>query len=190
MSIRRPTLSRLAAERQADELLRHQSEAPWTDSQLKRRSRREIPAGLSPADEEAEGASAYEELVQLARLSPLTPPQLLAFRLWAAGHTVTEAAWHMGVSRATAARIIRSALVTAYLMGGPTFRQFSARRTYRKSPDEDACRSGARCEVCAAPLWDDYERVTCGAPHCEEILEQQKELDRRRLLHRLKQRGA
>lgn len=188
MSIRRTNSSPAAIERQADALLRHQSDAPMRESQLKRRARREIPAGLSPADEEPDGGNSYEELVQLARLSPLTSRQLLAFQLWAAGHSVTEAAWHLGVSRATAARIIRSALVTAYLMGGPTFRQFSARRTYHKSPDQDACRSGARCQVCAAPLWDDYDRVTCGAHHCEEIVEQRRELDRRRLLHRLRQR--
>jgi len=181
-SIARPSSAEL--ERAADALLRAHAQddpnPPLSRQQLARKSRRELPAGLLPPDREGSSA-AHEELLQLERLTPMTPLQRRAFRMWAAGDNVDTIARQLRLHRASAARLVRSALVCAYLFGGPTFRQFSQRAIYRPPRAQDTYRSGARCQVCAAPLWDNYRRATCGNLECRAVMSLRRKLDRRRL---------
>jgi len=185
-----PRLSRCTRARrlesEADRLLRTcAADAEFdfrTEIQMRRKAGRELPAGLELPEEPA-SADAAEELRFLSRLTPLTPPMRRAFVLWAEGETIATIAQELRTSRASAARILKSALVRCWVLGPVTFGQFSAKTVYRP-PSSRAARQGhgARCEVCAAPIWDDYDRETCGSPECENVMRQRRRLDRQRFM--------
>lgn len=168
----------------ADELLRKavhgDGPLPLTEAQLARKTSKEVPFGLELPELPAT-QSAIEDLLFLSRNTPLTDTMRRAFELWVAGGTVRSMAAELGVSPATAARILKAALIRCWEEGPVTFGAFSARSIYRPPADPPrGYRSGARCEVCAAPLWNDYERETCGSPACDEVLRVRRRLDRRR----------
>lgn len=169
--------------RRADEMLRAARSAednPLTDSQMLRRLRREIPAGLNLPESPAE-ADAVEDLRSIAAGTPLTARQRAALEMWVDGWTMKEIGRSIGVSAATAWRTLRSALLRCWLMGPVPFGEFSRRSIYRPpSHARQGYRSGRRCEVCGAPLWDDGNATTCGAPHCDDVLRMRRRLDRRR----------
>lgn len=150
-----------------------------TVRQLARKCAREAPFGLEPP-ECAARSDTVEELRMIGRLTPLSPAMRLAYELWVEGATVDEIARAIGRSRAQAARTLRSALIRCWLLGPLSFGAFSKTSIYRAPASmRQACRCGSRCQVCAAPLWDDYERRTCGSPWCAEVDRRRRALDRR-----------
>lgn len=150
--------------------------------QLRRRRSRERFYGLEPPELEEPG-DPVEDLLWVARLTPMPRVMRYAFEEWALGARPREIAAALSVSESTARRLIRSAMVRCWIMGPVPFGEMSARCIYRP-PDTDGYRSPARCEVCAEPLWDDYDRSTCGRAECDAVLRQRRELDRRRFLKR------
>ena len=148
-----PRLSRCARPRrleyEADQLLRTcapDAEFDFrTEAQMRRKAGRELPAGLELPEEPA-SADSVEELRFLSRLTPLTPSMRRAFVLWAEGKTIPAIARDLRTSRASAARILKSALVRCWVLGPVTFGQFSAKAVYRPP----ASRAAARAMVHAA----------------------------------------
>jgi len=171
-------------ETQADLLLSQtcpDDRRPRTEAQLRRKAIREVRFGLEPPPARA-GNDAVEDLLFIGRHAPLSEPMRQAYVLWVEGYTVREIASLLGMSRQSAGRALRSALVRCWAMGPVTLSQMSRRATYAAPAlGPRPCRGGARCEVCAAPLWDDYERRTCNDPWCEAVDRQRRALDRRRM---------
>ncbi|NUQ69308.1 MAG: hypothetical protein HUU17_00640 [Chthonomonadales bacterium] len=149
------------------------------DEQIARRRRRETAAGLD-LDAGSARASTVEELLTIGRLTELSPRHRIAYVRWVMGATIDELAHALGVSRATAARDLRAALMRCWAVGAPSFEAYSRHSRY-EPPRRTGYGSGhpARCQVCAAPLWDEYNRETCDAEFCREIARHRRELDRR-----------
>jgi hypothetical protein len=182
---RRPThTDARLLETQADLILtrsRLDDRGPRSEAQIRRKASREMRFGLEPPPALA-GNDAVEDLLYIGRHTPLSAAMRTAYVLWVEGRTVGEIAGILGVSRQSAGRTLHAALVRCWALGPVTFSEASRRATYAPPAlPAQSCRGGARCEVCAAPLWGDYERRTCGDPWCGAIDRQRRALDRRRM---------
>ncbi|MBM3493460.1 MAG: sigma-70 family RNA polymerase sigma factor [Armatimonadetes bacterium] len=172
-----------ALECRADHLLKSNStpgDGPLTMRQLARKTRRERPAGPADLDPPSE-PEAVADLRFIGATAPLTDRQRAVFELWVDGWNAREIGQIVCVSPATACRDLRSALMRCWLMGPIPFGDFCRRTVYRPPSRQGAgYRSGRRCEICAAPLWDDGSATTCGQADCEAVIRMRRRLDRRR----------
>ncbi len=174
----------LALERRADRILR---KSPCRDSrilsarQVQRRSRRES-VSIDDVLEPPSKTEVVADLRFIGSMSPLSDYQRCVYTMWVDGNGVREIAAALGVSPATACRVLRSALLRCWLMGPEPFGAFIRRSIYRPpSSSRGGYRSGRRCMVCAKPLWDDGSERTCGSDACRETVRRQRALDRRRM---------
>jgi DNA-binding CsgD family transcriptional regulator/predicted nucleic acid-binding Zn ribbon protein len=180
MSNRRPSAREAALELKADLLLRSvraDRSHPLTMRQLDRKKVREVewvPEDMEPPA----GQDVLEDLRFIGAASPLTEKQKCVYYLWLEGRTFEEMARAVGISSATAYRTLRAALMRCLLLGPVPFGAFSRQCVYRP-PQRHGLRSGRRCVICAAPLWDAEESATCGAEACKQILRHQRALDRK-----------
>ena len=176
-----------ALERRADQILRETtvpSDAVLSAAQMKRRHRRES-VSVDNVLEPPSKPEVVADLRFIGSLSPLSEYQRQVYTLWIDGYAVQEIAHVLGFSAPTACRILRSALLRCWLMGPEPFGAFIRRSIYRPpAKPHGGYRSGLRCVVCAAPLWDDGDARLCDSEACRTTVRRQRALDRRRMARR------